>query len=83
MPITSTNTFRLFTIQHVDIDCRALPSDVQLQDQLSQLIGWVQSVPQRSQVHVMLRGATGNVTGRKLKSMFQSLGCTVSMKTAF
>ena len=83
MPITSTNTFRLFTTQHVDIDCSTLRTDTRIQDQLAQLIGWVQSMPVRSAVHVTLRSATGSITGRKLKSVFQSLGCTVIMKTAF
>jgi len=83
MPITSTNTFRLFTIQHVDIDCSSVSGDVRLQDQFAQLLSWVQSIPQRSAVHVTLRSATGSVTGRKLKSIFQSLGCTVMMKTSF
>lgn len=83
MPITSTNTFRLFTTQHVDIDCSTVSQNQPLQEQFAQLLGWVQSIPQRSAVHVTLRSATGSVTGRKLKSLFQSLGCTVMMKTAF
>jgi hypothetical protein len=80
MPITSTNTFSLSTIQHVDIDCSAVANSSQ---ELAPLIGWVQTVPQRSNIHVTLRFATANATGRRLKSIFQSLGCRVIMKTVF
>lgn len=83
MPITSTSSYSLSTIQRVVIDCAALRSDRSLTEELEQLLGWVRSVPQRSAVHVTLRHATASVTGRRLKSVFQSLGCTVIMQTAF
>lgn len=83
MPITSTSTFSLSTIQHLDIDCSAVRYDALINDELTQLLKWIQSVPLRSAIHVTLRHATGSATGRKLKSMFQSLGCTVTMKTVF
>lgn len=83
MPITSTSTFSLSTIQRVVIDCAALASGRSATDELGELLGWVRSVPQRSAVHVTLRHATANATGRRLKSIFQALGCTVTMQTAF
>jgi hypothetical protein len=83
MPITSTNSFSLATIQEIDIDCSAVRNDAVLAEEFGSLIGLVKSSPKRSAVHVKLRFATASVTGRKLKSIFQSLGCTVTMKTAF
>jgi hypothetical protein len=79
MPITSTNTFSLSTIQHIDIDCSAIRGEAELSD----LINWVRSVPRRSAIHVRLRFATGSPSGRKVRHMFQSLGCTVNMTTDF
>lgn len=83
MPITSTNTFSLSTIQRVIIDCAAIRGGLSLGEELGELFGWIQSMPHRSAIHVTLRHATASVPGRKLKSMFQSLGCTVIMQTSF
>lgn len=83
MPFTSTNTFRLTTFQHIDIDCSAVEPTVSLQSEFAPLLGWLQTVPRRSAIHVTLRFATGRPAGRKLKALFQSMGCTVSMKTVF
>lgn len=81
MSITSTHTFSLSTIQQIDIDCSAVSSS-SIRDEFAPLIQWVQTVPERSSVHVTLRSATGSISARKLKSVFQSLGCTVRMRTA-
>ena len=81
MPITSTNTFSLSTIQRVIVDCAAMQRLPQAQQELRAIIGWIEGQVQRSCVHVTLRHATQNPTGRKLKSTFQALGCTVAMKT--
>ncbi len=85
MPITSTNLFSLTTIQQLQIDCKAVESQPEVQRELSSLMQWMKNNPQqqRSQVHVTLRFATASTTGRKLKAALQSLGCTVIMKTAF
>jgi hypothetical protein len=83
MPITSTNTFSLSTVQQLIIDCSAIRSDTSVDQQLSDLISWISTVPQRSHVHVTLRFATGSATGRKIRSRFQSMGCRVSMQTDF
>lgn len=82
MPITSTNTFSLATIQQVFIDCSAV-QDATASQQLNDLIDWVQTVRMRSSIHVTLRSATGSITGRKIRTRFQSLGCRVSMQTDF
>jgi hypothetical protein len=83
MPITSTNTFSLATIQQIDIDCAAVRSDAKLDEEFASLFAWVRTAPKRSAVHVRLHSATASITGRKLKSMFQTLGCTVTMQMVF
>jgi hypothetical protein len=82
MPITSTNTFSLSTVQNVFIDCSVIRQDA-AEKELSDLINWVQTIRMRSNIHVTLRFATGSVTGRRIRSRFQSLGCRVSMQTSF
>jgi hypothetical protein len=79
MPITSTNTFSLSTVQQIDIDCSAIRGEAELSD----LINWVRSVPTRSAIHVRLRFSTGSPAGRKVRHLFQALGCTVNMTTDF
>ncbi len=83
MPITSTNTFSLATVQHITVDCSALEHDSSAKDELTNILGWIRSRDRRSNIHVSLRFATKSITGRKVRTMFQSLGCTVSMKTDF
>lgn len=82
MPITSTNSFILATVQQIVIDCSV--AHMKNSDQeLSDLLRWVQSVRMRSSIHVTLRFSTGSITGRKIRSKLQSLGCKVSMQTHF
>ena len=81
MPITTTNSFALVTLQRLVVDCAMVNEKPEADQDLSRLITWMKTQPRTSQMHVMLRSATSNPTGRKLKSVFQSLGCTVSMLT--
>jgi hypothetical protein len=82
MPIATTNTFQVSTVRFLDIDCSAAISQ-SAQEDIRTMIGWVESQPKRRSIHVILRFATSNPTGRKLKTLFQALGCTVSMRTCF
>lgn len=81
MPITSTNTFTLTTIQRLVIDCRHWQAEQDQHGQYHDLIGWVKENERRSSIHVTLKCATGNGIGRKLRGTFQALGCTVSIQT--
>ncbi len=82
MPITSTNSFTLATIQRLTIDCSALQTPTADQE-IEALLEWAQTVRMRSSIHVTLRFSTNNPLGRKVRSRFQSLGCTVRMQTQF
>jgi|GEM_PF-2345163 len=83
MPITSTKSFSLQTIQHLVIDCAAVRRQPEIQRELSTLLHWMKENKTQSSVHVTLHSATANATGRKLKSVFQALGCVVTMKIAY
>lgn len=82
MPITSTNTFTLATIQRLIIDCSVIQNTSAHQD-IEELLAWVQTIHMRSNIHVTVRFSTGNPVGKKIRTKFQSLGCRVSMQTTF
>jgi len=63
--------------KHIVIDW----SDMEDTEQdIDSMIGWVQSYPNRSDIHVYLGKARQRMIGRKLQGALQSLGCTVTTR---
>ena len=80
MPITSTQPYRLGTSTRVVIDCSRLFNShgvAQSESDVVNLLAWVSSCPERSNIHVVLGGYRNNLPSRKLHSRLQALGCTV------
>lgn len=63
--------------KHIVIDW----SDMEDNEQnIDSMIGWVQSYPNRSDIHVYLSKAKQRIIGRKLQGALQALGCTVTTR---
>lgn len=80
MPITSTQHYVLGSSTRVVIDCSKLFDShgvAQSENDVTNLLAWVSSCPQRSNIHVVLGGYRNNLGSRKLHSRLQALGCTV------
>ena len=80
MPITSTTPIILGQPARVVIDCsrmfRNKGSEADNTEMMN-LLAWVSSLPQRSNIHVVLGGYRNHHASRKLHSRLQALGCTV------
>ena len=79
MPTTSLSNIRLRTIQFMDIDCTSFPEHSSVMEEFGKIVGWVRMQQSKRNIHVNLRFATGNAEARKVRSILQVLGCTVTM----
>ena len=79
MPITSTTPYVLGQPARLIIDCsRIFAGEQTVADaEVKNLLSWVTSCPQRSNIHVVLGGYRDHNATRKLHSRLQALGCTV------
>ncbi len=82
MQITST----LSRPQELIIDFSTVVSSANTSlpiEEMSNILQWVRSYPNRSNVHVYLPTSMRSLGVRKLQTQLQTLGCTVTMKTSF
>jgi hypothetical protein len=80
MPITSTTPFVLGQPARLVIDCSRMfqaGTEEHKETEVKSLIAWVSSIPQRSNIHVVLGGYRDHNATRRLHSRLQALGCTV------
>lgn len=52
-------------------------------EEMSSLLQWVRSYPNRASVHVYLPTSMRSLGVRKFQAQLQSLGCTVTTKASF
>jgi hypothetical protein len=78
--LTSLTSRRKTFIAHVTVDCSSLQSTSSdtRSERMLQIIDWVRSSPEREAIHITLRSAMNNRSGRMLKNTLQALGCQVS-----